>query len=294
MFASRHTRLAIGDLLDILPDAVVMVDSYGHISFVNPALSALLGYSPMDILGQPLSRLVPTELREKHEALVTCYRRQGEPKMMGSRPMLHALHRSGRLVPVSISLCNLTLDDGERVSVAVIHDVSLRNTRLDHATAHAETDPLTGVGNRLRLSRRMQALLGGTAPFSLLTMRPDDLQRFTDHHGAEVGEDALRIVARRLQAQLRKADALVRSSGDEFVILLDGFYNTQHLQARAATLAQSICRRMHIGAVIDTLGLTIGGAMSPRHGRTEQALLDAAHKAMALAAQTGSAYRLAD
>jgi hypothetical protein len=74
---------------------------------------------------------------------------------MGSRPARQALHRDGELVPVSISLCNWTLDDGQPVSVAVLHDLTELHTHLDRATALAETDPLSGLGNRLRASRWM-------------------------------------------------------------------------------------------------------------------------------------------
>jgi PAS domain S-box-containing protein/diguanylate cyclase (GGDEF)-like protein len=293
MSTTRHVNLSIGDLLDILPDGIVMVDGYGHISFVNPALGTLLGYTPLEVLGKPLSMLLPPEYRKAHEAQIARYRRDGVPKMMGSRPVLHAQHRNGRLVPVSISLCNLTLDDGERVSVAVIHDVSTMNTRLDRATAHAETDPLTGVGNRLRLSRRMQALLGGTAPFSLLYVKPRDMQRFDQQHGEEARTEAVRIVARRLQSQVRAADVLVHLGDDEFVMLLGGLYNAQYLNSRATSVAESIGRRLHIGPLIDTLGVVIGGAMSPRHGRTERELLELARQAMLEARQADEVFRLA-
>jgi PAS domain S-box-containing protein len=163
MNPSRHALLAIGDLLDILPDAVIMVDAGSRITYANPALSTLLGYTAADLVGQPLSLLVPPDQRERHATLVARYRREGTPTMMGTRPVLHAVHRSGRLVPVSISLCNLCLQDrdSEQVSVAVIHDVTALHTHLDRATAQAETDGLTGLGNRLRLSRRMRALSAG-------------------------------------------------------------------------------------------------------------------------------------
>jgi PAS domain S-box-containing protein/diguanylate cyclase (GGDEF)-like protein len=293
MSTTRHVNLPIGDLLDILPDGIVMVDVYGNISFVNPALRALLGYSPMELLGKPLSMLIPPDARKPHEEHVAHYRRDGTPKMMGSRPVLHALHRNGRLVPVSISLCNLTLPDGERVSVAVIHDVSTLNTRLDRAIAHAETDPVTGVGNRLRLSRRMQALLGGTAPFSLLYLKPRELQRFDERHGPELRAEALRVVARRLQSQVRAADVLVHLGDDEFVMLLGGLYNVQYLHTRAASLAESIGRRLHIGTTVDEVGVVIGGAMSPRHGRSERELIEAARQAMLAARESGESFRLA-
>ena len=294
MFASRHSHLAIGDLLDILPDAAIIVDVFGNISFVNPALRTLLGYAPLEIVGQPLARLVPTDARDTHEESVRRYRSEGTPRLMGTRPVLHAVHRSGKLVPVSISLCNLTLEDGERVTVAVIHDVSTMHTDLDRATAQAETDPVTGVGNRLRLSRRLQALLAGPSPFSMMLLEVVDFEGFVQVHGRDAGEEALRIASRRLQAQVRSADVLVRLASDEFALLFDGLYNPQHLRLRAEAVAQSMNQRMHISEFTDTLRVTIGAAMSPRHGRTEQALLDAAALAMSRARSEGMPFLIAD
>lgn len=297
MTTSRHAHLAVGDLLDILSDAVIMVDADGRISYVNPAVYTLLGYAPAELLDQPLARLVPHDLRERHEAMVAGFRRDGAPTMMGSRPVLHAVHRSGRMVPVSISLCNYLVDGlvdgGEPVSVAVIHDVSTLHTRLDRATAQAETDTLTGLGNRVRLSRRMQALLAGPRPFGLLFV---DLERFNqpgDPCGHEVGDPALRIVGQRLQGQVRAADLVVRLGGDEFVILLDGVDDALQLRKRALAVSRSLTRPLRASAATDTLVVNIGGAIGLRHGTSVQALLAAADQAMHQARQAGQAYRLA-
>lgn len=291
---SRRAALAIADLLDILPDAVIMVDARGHICYVNPAVKALLGYASDEILDQPLSLLVPRDARERHAALVADFRLDSTPRMMGSRPVLHAVHSSGRAVPVSISLCNTRLDSDEQVTVAVIHDVSALHTRLDRATALAETDALTGLGNRLRLSRRMQALLASAQPFALLLLDLAKFKRLNDAHGRQAGDHALRIVGQRLQAQVRNADLVARLGGDEFVMLLDGLADAQPLRERALTVAHSIERRLRIGSpAVGPLGVDIGGAISPRHGQTEQALLDAAGHAMHQAMQAGEVYRLA-
>lgn len=284
---------AIGDLLDILPDAVVMVDARSIITFVNPAMRALLGYTPAEILGQPLSMLIPQDSRDRHDAVVQRYRREGSPKMMGARPVLHALHRSGKVVPVSISLCNLTLDGGELASVAVIHDVSALHTHLDRATTMAETDPLTGLGNRLRLSRRIGALAASGRAFSLLWLDLVDFKRIRDAHGPEIADEALRVVGLRLQAQVREADLVARLGGDKFAMLLDGMSDTSHLDSRAHSVSHSLCRRMHIGPLIESVSVTIGGAIGPRHGTDEVALLDAATGAMDAARREGAVYRLA-
>ena len=43
-------HLGIGDLLDILPDAVVMVDAHSRIVYVNPAVRELLGHAEASVL----------------------------------------------------------------------------------------------------------------------------------------------------------------------------------------------------------------------------------------------------
>ena len=293
MPTSRHAALAVADLLDILPDAVIMVDANGRISYVNPAVHTLLGYAPDEILDQPLATLVPHDVRAQHDAHVARFRRDGVPTMMGARPVLHAVHRSGRMVPVSISLCNFRLDDGERVSVAVIHDVATLHTHLDRATAQAETDALTGLGNRVRLSRRMQALLVGARPFALLFLDLERFKQLNDEHGHEAGDEALRIVGRRLRSQVREGDLAVRLGGDEFVLLLDGLDDAEQLRQRALSVTHSLTRSLRVGDTAGTVGVNIGGAISPRHGTSAPALLAAADRAMYLAKQTGQSYQLA-
>jgi predicted signal transduction protein with EAL and GGDEF domain len=51
---------------------------------------------------------------------------------------------------------------------------------------------------------------------------------------------------------------------------------------------------MHIGDLTDAVTVSIGGAMSPRHGRTERDLLDAAAHALRSATQASERYRLAE
>ncbi|MGD9835847.1 MAG: diguanylate cyclase [Piscinibacter sp.] len=284
---------AIADLLDILPDAVVAVDACGRVVYTNPAVRNLLGYLREELIGQPLSLLVPPAARERHEMLVGEYLQSGAPTMMGSRPVLRAMHRSGRLVPVSISLCNLPLSGGDIVSVAVVHDISLLHTHLDRATALAQTDALTGLGNRLMLSRQMQANLENERPFALLLLDLTGFKALNDRHGHAAGDEALRVVGQRLLALVRESDVAARLGGDEFVLLLDGLASLGHLQERARSVSESLSRPLSLNGVQVALGVNIGGAAYPGHGDTESALLGAADRAMYAAKRAGEPYRSA-
>jgi PAS domain S-box-containing protein len=295
---------AFGDLLDILPDAVVMVDAGRLIAYANPAVRELLGHAPADLLGQPLSVLLPPALRKAHDSMVDRFRQDTEPRLMGTRPVMHAQHRSGRLVPVSISLCSLTLGDGLEVSVAVVHKVAALRTELDHAIAQAETDRLTGLGNPLKLMRRLQALVTVGRPFSLLQVEmdlappagADPAARHPDDNtasGKALAEKAMRVLAGRLQTQVREADVLVRVEGQTFAMLLDGLDHPDGLAERAAALARHLSRPLRLGEAAGPLSVHVGGAICPAHGRDAEALLALAGEAARQAREAGDAYRLA-
>ena len=291
---ARLAHLGIGDLLDILPDAVVMVDEHRRIVYVNPAVRELLGHAPQELLGQSLKMLLPPALRESHDSMVARYRTEGEPRLMGARPVLHAQHRSGRLVQVSISLCNQTLADGERVSIAVIHDVSAMKTPLDRATAMAETDELTGLGNRLRLTRRAQALLAHGRPFALLCVSLGHVAALASREGRDHGDEALRAMAERLQRQAQDGDVVVRLEGDAFVMMIDGINDDVALVERAKVLVAQLRLPLQLAGASLSLAAHIGAAMGPRHGITLEGLLDAAADAMQQARQADVPCWLAD
>lgn len=290
------TPSSVEDLLDILPDAVVMVDGDGRIVYGNAAVEPLLGHAPRALKGLPLETLVPVALREHHAELVERYRAGGGgPTPMRRRPVLRALHRSGREVPVTISICSFDRPQGDRVWIAVLHDVAALNTHLDRATTLAETDALTGLANRIHLSRRLQGLLEAGTPFGLLLLDLDRFKPFNDLHGHAAGDAALRIVARRLRRLVRGDDLVARLGGDEFVLVLDGLEAEVGLASRAQGVLAAVARPLRLGdARRGRLGSSVGGALHPRHGDDEATLLAAADAAMFAAKRAGCGYRLAN
>lgn len=283
----------IADLLDVLPDTVVMVDARGRLAFASQAVQGLLGYEPEELIGQPLSILIPERDRERHEGMVERYRREGHSTPMGARPLLQARHKSGALVSVSISLANIVLD-GEPLSVAVIHDATIVYVHLNRATQMAETDALTGLANRLHLSRRIQALLAQDIPFGLLYIDLTQFKQLNDRHGHKVGDEMLRLAGQRLHANIRDDDVAARIGGDEFVMLLGWLSAPAALAHRAAGVERHLAEPANVDGLQLQLGANIGGALHPRDGRTESALLAVADRRMYAAKRAGCGWRVDD
>jgi diguanylate cyclase (GGDEF)-like protein/PAS domain S-box-containing protein len=287
----KDTLLALSDLLNMLPDAIVIVDGKGRITFANSHIEGLLGYTPGELEKQPLDRLIPKTHRTEHKANLAKFREHGQPVAMGDRPVVYGLDKSGSEIPISVSIANLDLD-GERYSIAVMHDSGEVQSEITQVTSQAETDLLTGIGNRLRLSQKLQTAIEKSRPFSLLFLDLEKFKPFNDNYGHEVGDKVLQIVARRLQALVRSEDLAVRLGGDEFVLFLDGLIDTGILEQRAAAVADSVARRFHIGDLSGAVGVNIGGATFPRDGRTEHNLLKTADRNMYQAKQAGIPYKI--
>ena len=113
-------------------------------------------------------------------------------------------------------------------------------------------------------------------PFALVIIDLDDLKHVNDEYGHARGDEALRLLSRRLSAVLRKSDVIARFGGDEFTILMP--------KARAADAE----RRLHelrvslaehgltIGSTHVPLRITAGIACFPEDGTEELTLHDVA------------------
>jgi len=281
----------VADLFDVLPDGAIVIDGLGRIALANTAAGRLLGYAADELVGQPLEQLIPQSYRAQHERHVARFRESGQPGAMGSRPVLYALSKSGREVPVTISIANIDLGGG-RFSVAVLRDAALVRDQLRAAVDRAETDSLTGLGNRLHLSNRMQTALAAVRPFGLLFLDLRHFKQFNDEHGHKIGDEVLRLVAKRIQALVRARDVAVRFGGDEFVILVDLMSDPRLLASRASAMVESIEQPFRIDSLSGRIGINVGGAIHPRDGNTEEDLLALADRNMYRAKRSEQPYFL--
>jgi PAS domain S-box-containing protein len=111
-------------LVQSAPDAVVVVDKDGLISFVNEQVHALLGYESHELLAQPSDKLVPKELRRAYGALRDEYAKKAGTEVTYGRDM-SMQRKDGSLATVDISLAAADTPDGP-VVVASIRDASAR------------------------------------------------------------------------------------------------------------------------------------------------------------------------
>ena len=195
---------------------------------------------------------------------------------------------------------------GRRQTLAALHDernkleqrVVQRTLELlvanDQLSALATTDPLTGIGNRRKMTAQIAAELERSRrlrhPLALLMVDIDHFKRINDSHGHPTGDRAIVAVATALAEAMRNIDMLARFGGEEFVLLLP-----ETAQGTALLVAERL--RATVAALVLaaddgqplTLTISVGVATAEAHASPETAssLLVRADKALYRAKQAG-------
>lgn len=266
----------LSQVLDLLPDAVCIVDEHGHLLFVNAAFERLLGRAATEVRGRQLFDFIHPDDRDATLRQARALMEGGGERHFRNR----YLHRQGHAVDLLWSAHWLP-EQRLRIGVArEIGELRRAERELEH---HANHDPLTGLANRRRLEQALRNALAEAAEsrgqVSLLYLDLTGFKQVNDRGGHEAGDRVLCEVAKRLQQGVRQVDLVARVGGDEFVVLLPGC-DAEH----ARGMAQQLCQQLRVPCTLGNgplrMHASIGIATFPADAQTPEALLAHADKAM--------------
>jgi diguanylate cyclase (GGDEF)-like protein/PAS domain S-box-containing protein len=272
------------EVMDLMLDAVCVVDRDGHFVFVSAAFERIFGYAPVDVIGKSMIDFVFAEDRGRTLQTVDILL-SGELK---PRFENRWVHKDGRIIDV---LWSARWSEEHQVRIAVAHDISERKQmeqRLLHMAGH---DPLTDLPNRALLEDRVQAALARVrrdqTHLSLLFIDLDGFKYVNDCHGHVVGDKLLQHFAQRLRACVRESDTVGRLGGDEFLVCLAGTGLPDDVMMIAEKVRAELGEPVVLGGISLHLTPSIGIAHYPQHGDDEQQLIQCADQAMYRAKRVG-------
>src|SRR5919112_542593 len=121
----RKSEARYRTVLDAAFDAIVTITPDGILRWFNRGAERIFGYRAEEIIGLPVTLLMPERYRELCVAGLHRYLRTGEAHVVGGTTELVGLRKDGSEFPIEMSLGE-TYEDGERLFTGVIRDVTER------------------------------------------------------------------------------------------------------------------------------------------------------------------------
>lgn len=192
----------------------IIVHAGGRIVDCNGAAEILYGYRKEQLVGMYVHELVDPEMLH---AKIEWIEQPTEKPIEG-------LHRRAKgTVPVEVRSRAIKLK-GIDALVTVVRDISEHKEMEAYLKKMAESDPLTGVGNRRFFLDRGAKECGRSTryghPMSVVMMDIDKFKSINDAYGHHVGDLALKAMAHICVETLRDCDIFARLGGEEFAAIL--------------------------------------------------------------------------
>jgi PAS domain S-box-containing protein len=121
----RAAEERFAHVFEAAPGAMMVVDARYNISMANALVEEIFGYTREEMLGQPVSMLLPLALRSRHEQLIRDYEGKDLSRAMGQGRELRGRHKNGGTIPLEIAL-NPLKSESEPMVLVVLADITSR------------------------------------------------------------------------------------------------------------------------------------------------------------------------
>jgi diguanylate cyclase (GGDEF)-like protein len=247
--------IARSALLDILPDAILVVNADGNVAEANEAARDLPGVTAkptgialhaMGFWASPLA----AALAKPGETLAFA---TPEPASRHYELLSTRLAEDGALAGHLLVLRDVTVRQNAeirlRTALGDLGSQLAENQRLQNELhRQARRDPLTNLHNRRSLDETLPALLEESGreqrPLSLAMIDIDYFKRINDEFGHRFGDETLKIFSAFMAAMARPGDLVFRLGGEEFLAVLADTTPPEAgeiLQAWLAACRQGLC-----------------------------------------------------
>jgi len=246
-------------------EAIVVTDENNRIVQVNPAFTAITGYTLAEVAGRNPNILQSGKhdkdfYRNMWQAILNDGGWQGE---------IWDRRRDGTLYAKWATINVLRHADGSVYRhVAQFSDITEKKQKDDLIQRQASYDPLTGLPNRRLFQDRLEQEIKRTdalrakGPLALLYLDLDRFKEINDALGHAKGDVLLAEAARRICKCVRETDTVARLGGDEFTVILSEAGDRSHPERIARNIIAELTKPFdlgdgHIGYISASVGITL-------------------------------------
>jgi diguanylate cyclase (GGDEF)-like protein/PAS domain S-box-containing protein len=272
---------------------IVIIED-GKITYANTRFCEIFGYTaeavrrldPLALVSQPDRPLVAENMRR---------RLTGEIDRLVYD--FGGLRADGTAIDIEIHASSMQLN-GKHVLISVLLDVTGRVQAerevmhlLQRVADQSVHDALTGLYNRRYLEEALvrELILAErhSHPVSIIMADIDHFKKVNDQYGHLAGDEVLRAFGGILKRNARASDIYCRYGGEEFLLVLPRMPAEKAVE-RAEQLRRNVAAApLRYGAIGISITASFGVAVFQENGRTADALIEAADKALYAAKHGG-------
>ncbi len=237
-------------ILDSARDAILTMNEDGNVESMNAAAARLFGYSPSEVLGRPLTMLMPERWKRHHSDGLRKYLLGGDPKVIGRTLEVEGQRKDGSIAAVEIAVSELRLGD-RRVFTGILRDVTVRRAR-DEELKEANRRLAEAMG---KLETTQRDVVQQERLRAIGTMASGIAHDFNNSLAAILGFAELLLVSeemRRDPESLRKHLELIRTAAKDASGVVSRLREFYRLRDEAEVLSPVNLNRI----VEDAVGLT--------------------------------------
>lgn len=216
------------NLLDNLYDGVYFLDRQRSIHYWNKGAERITGYLRAEVEGSQCWNNILMHVDSEGKSLCQsrCPARTTMESGTPAEAEVFLHHKNGHRIPVSVKVSPIFDTAGAVIgAVEIFRDNSEKLASLsliEELEEKAFQDPLTALPNRRYLDRFLMARLDETSRydwiFGLIFLDIDHFKSVNDTYGHDMGDEALKMLARTLTLSSRSFDIVGRWGGEEFVV----------------------------------------------------------------------------
>ena len=207
-------------LIEHADEVIYRTDTSGHLLFINPAATKVLGFTEDELIGRHYLELVKPDFRETVEKF---FGRQFIKKIPNTYLEIPVVTKDGRDIWIGQNTQLVMERNGVVGFQAVARDITERRHALEELQSLSLTDDLTGLYNRrgfLTLAEQQLKQAHRNNEQAVLVFADlDGLKQINDRYGHQEGSNAIVKTAQILKETFRDSDILARLGGDEFTVL---------------------------------------------------------------------------
>jgi putative two-component system response regulator len=274
-------------LFEASREGILILDAEkGQIVDVNPFLIEMLGYSKEELLGKKLWEISPfKDIVASKQSFMEL-----QSKKYVRYEDIPLQRNDGKLV--NVEFISVVYDVyNKKVIQCNIRDITARKIVEEALKQAAYHDSLTGLPNRVLFNDRYIVALSGAKRYHkkicIMVLDIDYFKTVNDTLGHAAGDEVLKVFSGILLSVLRKTDTVMRSGGDEFVIMMTDVVELEQMTDVAQKVLEATRKPFMLHTHEINITASVGISSYPENGEDIETLLKCADIAMYHIKETG-------